>query len=178
MQTSPIQFDFEKEWEKKDVPLLSDPFVRRALNYGMAMSGEKLTPDKGPWEYGKLRGSVPSNDKCLEWYQPWGLCHSIATFCWAIGKRLYPELKWGFISSHAHSIAVGYSDSEDEPEVIMDILMFDKLTAEGSIAWAKSMEWTFFDSFPRYMTSFCLTADVYHQFVEMLKDSGMEELNS
>ena len=63
MQTTPIQFDFEREWESKVVPLLSDPFVRRGLDYGMGMSGETWTADEGPSEYGKLIGSVPSNDK-------------------------------------------------------------------------------------------------------------------
>lgn len=53
----------------------------------------------------------------------------------AVGVLNYPHLDWRFISGDLHTVPVGYGQ-DDEPAVVMDILLFDSKTAEESIAFA------------------------------------------
>jgi len=71
----------------------------------------------------------------LEWYQPRRLCHAIAYFAMAIGVINYPKLRWKFLSGLCHTVPVGYDES-GQPRVVMDILLFDDMTAEESIRFA------------------------------------------
>jgi hypothetical protein len=71
----------------------------------------------------------------LSWYQPWGRCHWISFFACAIGVLNYPELDWDFLTGHCHTVAVG--NRRGEHRVVMDILNFKRMTAEGSIAFTR-----------------------------------------
>ena len=71
----------------------------------------------------------------LEWYQPRRLCHAIAYFAMAIGVINYPKLRWKFVSGRCHTVPVGY-DENGQARVVMDILLFDEMTAEESIEFA------------------------------------------
>ena len=44
----------------------------------------------------------------------------------------YPALDWRFASGEWHTVPVGYLG--EEPQVVMDILHFDTITAEQSLA--------------------------------------------
>ncbi len=52
-----------------------------------------------------------------------------------IGVISYPELQWKFVSGRLHTVPVGY-DQAGIPQVVMDILLFDSMTAEESIEFA------------------------------------------
>jgi hypothetical protein len=112
-------------------------------------------PGDPPWLFGRgpLNGQRAKNG-CLSWYQPWGCCHYIAPFSWAIGKELYPALKWGFITSDKHTVAIGYKDKWERPEWVLDILLFRKKTAQESLNFAQDQGWRFYRSLGRYMASF------------------------
>ena len=53
----------------------------------------------------------------------------------AIGVPNHPNLDWRFVSGDRHTVPVGY-DADGNPKVVMDILLFDSMTAEESIAFA------------------------------------------
>ena len=154
MGNSPRQYDFGRNW-KKIAPLLDCPDVVRALTIGLRLYDLDYKQGNPPWECGRgpLNGQR-AKPGCLSWYQPWGRCHYIAPFCWALAKRLFPEREWGFITSHRHTVVIGWIDDWREPEWVMDILLFKKKTAEESIAFAKSDDWRFYRSFDRYAASF------------------------
>ena len=129
------QFDFARNWRKRVSPHLDRPDVVRALHLGMGLLDIRYQPGDPPW----LLGRGPLNGQRaraggLSWYQPWGRCHHIAPFKWAIAQALFPDLKWGFVSSDKHTVVVGYRDDWMQPELVMDILLFRKLTAEESLA--------------------------------------------
>jgi hypothetical protein len=71
----------------------------------------------------------------LSWYQPLGRCHWIVFFSYIIGMLNYPSLRWEIVAGDSHTIAVGY-DANGDPKVVMDILLFDRMTAEDSIRYA------------------------------------------
>ena len=71
----------------------------------------------------------------LSWYQPQGRCHWIAFFSMAIGVLNYPRLDWRFVSGDLHTIPVGYG-ADGKPVVVVDILLFEGMTAEQSLALA------------------------------------------
>ena len=71
----------------------------------------------------------------LSWYRPFNRCHWIAFVSMAIGVLSYPHLNWRFVSGDHHTVPVGY-DADGNPKVVMDILLFDSMTAEESIAHA------------------------------------------
>ena len=115
--SKPKQFDFARHWKAKIAPHLDDPDVVLALTFGMKLCDTNYRPGDPPWSCG--RG--PTNGQrakkgCLSWYQPWGRCHYIAPFCWALGKKLFPELNWGFISSDLHTVVGGWSTDWEKPE--------------------------------------------------------------
>lgn len=68
----------------------------------------------------------------LSWYRPWGMCHWIAYFSMSIGVLNYPDLDWRFLAGDLHTVPVGYEGGN--PKVVMDILLFDRMTAQESIA--------------------------------------------
>jgi hypothetical protein len=72
----------------------------------------------------------------LSWYRPYGRCHWIAFFSMAVGVINYPNLDWRFVTGDLHTIPVGY-DENRRPRVVMDILLFDSISAEESIALAQ-----------------------------------------
>jgi hypothetical protein len=53
----------------------------------------------------------------------------------AIGVINYPELEWKFVSGRCHTVPVGY-DENGQARVVMDILLFEDMTAEESIRFA------------------------------------------
>jgi hypothetical protein len=71
-----------------------------------------------------------------------------------LGRRLFPELEWGFMTSDLHTVVIGWSDDWHNPEWVMDILLFKKKTADESLAFAKSDGWRFYRSLERYAASF------------------------
>lgn len=146
------QFDFAKNWRKVK-PLLRKQKVELALTFGMTFLGEGYEPGKPPWIYGNMARQSPKKGT-LGWYQPVGRCHYIAPFCLAIGRELYPNLKWGVVSGYAHSVSIGYEETSKQPKVVMDILLFDCKTAEESIAFASVGKTEIFDSLCSYLLSF------------------------
>lgn len=109
--TEPQQFDFGQNWESMIVPHLKDRHVVTTLTLGMKIYDLNYTEGESPWLYGIgnfLGQQAVEGD--LSWYQPFGLCHCIAPFCWALGQKLYPKLRWGFVSSDSHSVVVGWTE--------------------------------------------------------------------
>jgi hypothetical protein len=133
----PIQFDWRRNWKKRVEPLLDNPLVQGALDLGMRI----LDPD---WKNGDpphLLGRLDLNggrivEGKLSWYRPHGRCHWIVFFSYTIGLLNYPSLRWEIISGDLHTIAVGY-DANNDPKVVMDILLFDRKTGEDSIRHAE-----------------------------------------
>ena len=115
----------------------------------------------------------------LSWYQPWGRCHHIAPFCWAIGRKTYSALKWGFVSGEYHTVVVGYSSDWQEPAWLMDILLFRENTTAESLAFVKSQEWTFHGTLPEYAASFFSDSDLaVRAFSEEIPPSAITSLMS
>ena len=100
----------------------------------MHMVEPKWAPGDPPY---RLGDDGPSRAKkgTLAWYQPSRQCHAIAFFAMAIGVINYPELEWKFVSGRCHTVPVGY-DENGQARVVMDILLFDDMTAEESIRFA------------------------------------------
>lgn len=154
------QFDFAQNWRQRISPHLDKPGVVRALYLGMGLLDMRYRPGDPPWLLGRgpLNGQR-ARKRTLSWFQPWGRCHHIAPFSWAIGKELFPDLKWGFISSERHTVAIGFHDTWKQPEWVMDILLFRERTADESLAFAKSKGWRYYSSLHRYAASFCSDPD-------------------
>jgi hypothetical protein len=149
------QFNFARNWRKKIMPLLRKQSVEVALNFGMLLQGDDFKPGGAPW----LHGRGPMNGQrakegSLSWYQPWGRCHYIAPFSWAIGRELFPKLQWGFITSDTHTVAIGYEEYWRHPMLVMDILLFQEKTAQESLDFAKGHGWKFYRSLQQYGASF------------------------
>jgi hypothetical protein len=168
------QFNWSTNWRRRVAPLLNKRSVVKALTLGMMMQNDYYEEGDPPWEHGRgpLNGQKAKKG-CLSWYQPWGRCHYIAPFAWAIGKELYPDLEWGFISGDLHTVVIGYEldgtpDPWQRPEWMVDILLFRKMTAQQSLDHAKkqiaaenvpdgvtSSPWAFYPTFRSYALSFC-----------------------
>lgn len=129
-----VQFNWRRHWSKKVAPHLNKECVQAALDFGMSLYCPGWSRGDPPY----LLGAIPS-DRCrvvtnkLSWYQPHCRCHWIAFFSMAIGILNYPHLDWRFISGDMHTVPVGYG-ADSEPTVVMDILLFESMTAEESIA--------------------------------------------
>lgn len=134
----PIQFNWRRHWSKKVSPYLHEPLVQASLNYGMTRLDANWRPGHPPCVYGSFSFRRIVNHK-LSWYQPLQRCHWIAFFSMAIGVLNYPNLDWRFVSGDLHTVPVGYGP-DGEPRVVMDILLFDYLTAEESIAYARKKD--------------------------------------
>jgi len=156
MLKPPKQFDFGRNWKKKITPVLDCPDVVTALTFGLKLYDLTYSDGDPPWEYGRgpLNGQR-AKPGCLSWYQPWGRCHYIAPFCWALGKRLFPERQWGFMTGDLHTVVIGWAENWEEPDWVMDILLFKTMTAEQSLAFAKSEGWRLYRSLAGYAASFC-----------------------
>lgn len=149
------QFDFSRHWRRKVAPLLDCPDVALALTLGLKLYDPSYEHGDPPWEYG--RGPINgqrAKEGCLSWYQPWGRCHYIAPFCWAVGRRLLPELEWGFLTSHWHSVVIGWDNDWRNPRWVLDILLFRDHTAEASVAFVKSQPWAVHRTLREYLASF------------------------
>lgn len=149
------QFNFSRNWKSKVAPHLNDPFVNAVLALGLRLDDRRYQPGDPPWHSG--RGPINgqrAKSGCLSWYQPWGRCHSIAPFCWAIGRKLFPQLQWGFVSGKFHTVVIGYETDWRHPSWVMDILLFKKFSANDSLAFAQREGTHFYGSFGRYIASF------------------------
>lgn len=149
------RFDFSRRWRKQIIPLLHDEDVVFTLTMGMKLLTQEYREGDPPCDYGRgwLNGQRPRKG-CLSSYQPWGRCHHIAPFCWTIGGKVYPDLKWGFLSGGYHTVVVGYKDDWMNPEWVMDILQFREKTAQESLDWAMAKDWKFYGTLPEYAASF------------------------
>ncbi len=126
-----LQFNFDEHWEEIK-PHLNSESVTFALEIGMKLLNPEREFGDPPWLEGGVPIDGPEGEPGeLSFYQPRGRCHWIAPFAWAIGKKLYPDLLWSFLTSQSHTVAVGLVDGE--MKVVMDILNFDCMTAEESI---------------------------------------------
>lgn len=126
-----IQFNWSRRWGEVE-PHLKDKEVRFWTTFGCRLLDKDWTEEDGPHWVGRgsINGQRVYKGK-LSWYQPWGRCHWIAPFSWAIGKKLYPQLNWGFYTSDRHTIAVGFDGLA--PEICMDILLFKTNDASDSL---------------------------------------------
>ena len=136
MKAKIIQFNWRRNWSRRVAPHLDHELVQASLELGMMM----LDPN---WQRGDppfVLGAIPCDRTRvvpgkLSWYQVWSRCHWIAFFSMAIGVLNYPELDWRFVSGDLHTVPVGYGP-DGSPKVVMDILLFDSMTAQESIAQA------------------------------------------
>ena len=159
----PKHFNFARHWRKKIVPHLGDPAVVKALTLGLKLHDIDFGEGDPPWLCGRGQWDGQRARKgCLSWYQPWGLCHHIAPFCWALGQKLYPDLNWGFVSGEWHTVVIGWWDDWERPEWVMDILLFREKSAQESLDFVKLREWKFYDSLSRYAASFFDDPEVVH----------------
>jgi hypothetical protein len=177
MTKTPRQYDFGRNWRKKIVPLLECSDVVRALTFGLKLYDPNYGEGNPPWLCGRgwLNGQRV-RPGCLSWYQPWGRCHHIAPFCWALGKRLFPELCWGFIAGELHTVVIGWSEKWEEAEWVMDILQFKNMTNEKSLAFAKERSWAFYQSLARYAASFFSDREMAFERFRTLPLPGDEQM--
>jgi len=167
--TLPKEFDFERHWKRKIVPLLDDPDVNWCLSFGLIMLDKSYKQGDPPCDLGRIELGRPEGQQgCLSWYQPWGRCHHIAPFCWALGKKLYPELNWGFISGKFHTVVIGFQDDWKEPEWLMDILQFQEQAAQSSLELAMLNDWKFHHSLARYLASFSEDPETSYEWLSEL----------
>ena len=174
------QFNFARYWKSKVVPHLDDPDVVGALTLGMKLDNGDYSKGDPPWECGTipLDGQELPSEGSLEWYQPRNQCHDIAPFCWALGQKIYPDLKWGFVSSRRHTVAVGWSEDWEQPEWVLDILQFQEWSAQKSLDFVKEMDWKYHDSLARYVSSNFKCADFYYSSIQSGKNArGIEQSN-
>jgi hypothetical protein len=158
------QFNFQKHWHQV-VPLLDTEEVQLALkDFWLHIQADGYVHDRDhmpdpslPVYYGNMPiggwdASLTKED--LDAYRPHGRCHAIATFSEAIGALLFPELTWVVIAGQFHSVAVGCTDEDSEPDykifldddywltpqIVMDILLSDEndggFSAEESLSFA------------------------------------------
>ena len=128
----PVQFNWRRHWSKKVAPYLDNELVQLCLEFGMRLSDPNWQRGDAPYILGRDVTTRIVTGK-LTWYQPWGRCHYIAYFSLAIGLLNYPDLNWRILSGDLHTVPVGYGP-DGEPKVVMDILLFDLMTAGESIA--------------------------------------------
>lgn len=127
----------------------------KPLTLGMMLFDPDYKEGDPPW----LIGRGPLNGQrarrgCLSWYQPWGRCHWIAPFCWALGRKLYPELRWGFVVGKLHTVVIGFEDEWSQPVRVFDILLFRENTAEESLERSMDNGCRFYGCLKGYVASF------------------------
>lgn len=172
----PRQFDFARLWSSHVEYYLLEPEVESALELGMRMLDDNFDQGTPPWIRGRgvYNGQV-ARKGCLSWFQPWGHCHEIAPFCWALGKQMFPKLNWGFVTGDRHTVVVGWSEKWEEPDWVMDILLFREKSAEQSLDWAKQGDWQYSGSLTEYVAT--ATNDpsaAYKYFEEARREAGLE----
>ena len=133
-ETTPIQFNWRKHWNTKVKPHLNHPCVQFSLDFGMHMVEPTWKPGDPPYRLGD-DGTSRAKKGTLAWYQPSRQCHAIAFFAMAIGVINYPKLRWKFVSGRCHTVPVGY-DENGQARLVLDILLFEDMTAEESIRFA------------------------------------------
>ncbi|APZ93291.1 hypothetical protein [Fuerstiella marisgermanici] len=160
------RFDFAGRWRGQIVPHLNDQEVAFTLTWGMQLLRPDYEDGNPPWHCGRgLPNGRSPREGCLSWYQPVGRCHHIAPFCWAIGRKIYPQLNWGFVSGEHHTVVIGYKADWQEPEWLMDILLFREKTAIESLAFVKSREWKFYPTIVDYAASFCPDSELVAKYL-------------
>ena len=134
------QFNWARNWKKKVAPHVDDPEAYFWLVAGMKWHVPTWQPEEGPHLIGRgsINGQRVVNGK-LSWYQPWGRCHWIAPFAWVLGRRIYPDLRWGIYTGEIHTIAIGCEPDTENKRLIFDILNFKGQTAEESINQVEMM---------------------------------------
>lgn len=178
-RSEPKQFNFARHWRKRIAPHLSNPQVVNSLTLGMRLHDLEYKVGDPPWLIGKgpMEGQRVRKG-CLSWYQPWGMCHNIAPFSWALGINLYPDLNWGFLSGKFHTVAVGYLDDWRHPRWVMDILLFKQMNAQESLDFVMLREWAFVDSLPRYAATFSDDPETAYQILTGQSKSPDERASS
>lgn len=115
------------------------PAAARGIGPGVSRPRhDAARPALATWQRTYLLGREPGCRAVpgkLSWYQPWGCCHWIAFFSMAIGVLNYPRLDWRFVSGDLHTVPVG-SGPDGKPAMVMDILLFEGMTAQQSLALA------------------------------------------
>jgi hypothetical protein len=129
-----IQYDWRGHWKKKVEPHLGNHLVQACLDFGMTQLDRTWKHGDAPYLLGTV-GSGRIIKGTLSWYQPLHRCHWISFFSMAIGVINYPELRWKMLSGDIHTVPVGY-DANGAAQVVMDLLLFDSMTAEQSMARA------------------------------------------
>jgi hypothetical protein len=132
-----IQFDWRRHWKTKVEPHLGNYLVQACLDFGMRWLDRTWKRGDAPYLLGAM-GDGPIVKGTLSWYQPLNRCHHISFFSMAIGVINCPELRWKrwkMLSGDVHTVPVGY-DKDGAARVVMDILQFDSMTAEQSMAHA------------------------------------------
>jgi hypothetical protein len=164
------QFNFARHWKNKIVRYLDDPGVAKALTLGLKLYDIGYKEGDAPWLCGRGQWNGQRvREGCLSWYQPWGRCHHIAPFCWALGMKVFPHLKWGFVSGELHTVVIGWSNDPEHPEWVMDILLFREKSAQESLDFARQRKWEFHGSLARYVASFFSDPEtVYAGFAETI----------
>ena len=129
-----VQFNWRRHWKKKVAPHLAEELVQASLDLGMMLLDPHWRRGDPPYLLGRepWRRAFPGK---LSWYRPWGCCHWIAFFSMAIGVLNYPRLDWRFVGGDLHTVPVGYG-LDGHPKVVMDILLFEGMTAEESLVLA------------------------------------------
>jgi hypothetical protein len=119
---------------KKVAPHLDTELVQASLDLGMMLLDPHWRRGDPPYLLGREPGrrAIPGK---LSWYRPWGCCHWIAFSSMAIGVLNYPRLDWRFFGGDLHTVPVGCGPG-GKPAVVMDILVFEGMTAEQSLALA------------------------------------------
>ena len=134
-----IQFDWAADWKGKVKPHLKKEIVQICLDAGMRLLSPEWKRGDAPYLLGGTIDGKRARKGTLRWYQPFQRCHWISFFSMAIGVINYPDLEWKFVSGDLHTVPVGY-EKDGSPRVVMDILLFNSITAEQSIACATKRE--------------------------------------
>jgi len=137
----PEQLEFGAKWPHIRQTILQCPDVQAALFFGMWHQHNEYLWNHPPYRLGIIRQDRPEpKPHELSWYQPFGKCHSIVPFAWAIDRHLYQLLDWAFMTSDRHSIAIG--STGDEMAMVADILCFDIQSAEESIRYTEELPYS------------------------------------
>ena len=154
----PIQFDWKKHWNKKVKPHLEHPLVQFALDAGMSCvrrhwkSGDApcRVADEGSKEAksGTLALGINRLTNAIGYH----------SFLWLLALLIIPNCDGNWKEVRSHTVPIGY-DQAGQAGVVMDILLFDTMPAEGSIgfAFAKSKS-AKQDIFRYFESDFCRVA--------------------
>jgi hypothetical protein len=145
-----IQFDWRRHWKTKVEPHLGNRLVQACLDFGMSQLDRTWKRGDAPYLLGAV-GDGRITKGTLSWYQPLHRCHWISFFSMAIGVINYPDLRWKMLSGDIHTVPVGH-DANGAAQVVKDILLFDSMTAEQSMARAMIMRYG--EPHPQWETAF------------------------